>query len=388
MDPTSPIPLPLDLGTLRVIWWALLGVLLIGFAIMDGFDMGVGILVPFLSRDDNDKRLMINSVGPVWEGNQVWLILGAGAIFAAWPAIYAMAFSGFYLAMLVVLLSLICRPVAFKYRSKKDSHAWRRNWDLALFIGSFVPALIFGVAVGNAVQGVPFQYDSMLRMTYTGSFFGLLNPFAILCGLLSVSMLVTQGACYLVAKLEGGLQQRARFVARIGALLSVALFVLAYFAVREMVSGYVITSAVNANGPSNPLLKTVTVQAGAWMQHFQNFPALWAVPGMVIVGALGVLLLSGVGEGKLAMVASSLHVAGIVMTAGVGMFPFLLPSSTFPSQSLTVWDASSSQMTLFVMLCVALVFVPIILLYTGWVYRVLRGKVNMRTLMSFGDSAY
>ena len=176
------MPIPIDYETLRIIWWALLGILLIGFAIMDGFDLGTAILLPFMGRTDLERRMLINSVGPVWEGNQVWFILGGGAAFAAWPPLYAISFSGFYLAMLLVLLALILRPVAIKFRSKIDDDTWRTVCDIALFISGIVPALIFGVAFGNLLLGVPFHLDDELRAHYTGSFFGLLNPFALLCG--------------------------------------------------------------------------------------------------------------------------------------------------------------------------------------------------------------
>lgn len=186
--------MPLDYETLRIIWWVLLGTLLIGFAVMDGFDLGVAIWLPWLAKTDIDRRVLINSIAPTWEGNQVWFILGGGAIFAAWPALYALSFSGFYLAMLIVLLALILRPVGFKYRSKLPNAAWRSFWDKALFIGGFVPALIFGVAIGNVLQGVPFHFDESLRVFYTGTFLQLLNPFALLCGLVSVVMLAMHGA--------------------------------------------------------------------------------------------------------------------------------------------------------------------------------------------------
>ena len=171
--------IPFDYETLRVMWWVLLGVLLIGFAVMDGFDLGVAMWIPFLTRSEMERRILINSIAPTWEGNQVWFILGGGAIFAAWPALYALSFSGFYYAMLLVLLALILRPVGFKYRSKVDNSTWRTAWDIALFIGGFVPSLIFGVAMGNVLQGLPFHFDSSLRPFYTGSFFELLNPFGI-----------------------------------------------------------------------------------------------------------------------------------------------------------------------------------------------------------------
>src|ERR1700751_3165148 len=165
-----------DYATLRMIWWVVLGVLLIGFATTDGFDMGVGALLPFVAKTAAARRVAINTVGPVWEGNQVWFILGGGAIFAAWPALYAVSFSGFYLAMFAILFALILRPVAFKYRSKRESARWKAGWDWALFIGGFVPSLIFGVAVGNVLQGVPFRFDDDMRIYYEGSFFALLNP--------------------------------------------------------------------------------------------------------------------------------------------------------------------------------------------------------------------
>ncbi len=186
--------------TLRLIWWLLIGILLVGFAITDGFDLGTGILLPFAGKTDLERRVIINSIGPVWEGNQVWLILGGGAIFAAWPQLYAVSFSGFYLAMFVILVALIVRPVAFKFRSKREDPRWRARWDAALFVGGFVPALICGVAIGNVLQGVPFRFSPDMHIFYDGTFFALLNPFALLCGLVSVAMLVMHGATWLQAE--------------------------------------------------------------------------------------------------------------------------------------------------------------------------------------------
>lgn len=240
----------LDYETLRIIWWVLLGVLLIAFAAMDGFDLGVDILMPAVGKTDVERRIIINTIGPVWEGNQVWLILGGGAIFAAWPPLYAVSFSGFYLAMFLILFALILRPVGFKYRSKRDSVAWRRGWDWALFIGGFVPALIFGVAVGNVLQGIPFRLADDLQIFYEGSFFGLLNPFALLCGVLSVTMLCMHGASWLVLKTTGDIQARARSYGSIASLLTVALYVLAGVVSWFWISGYRITSTIVTDGPS------------------------------------------------------------------------------------------------------------------------------------------
>lgn len=367
----------LDYETLRVIWWLLLGVLLVGFAIMDGFDLGVAIWLPWFAKSDMERRILINTVGPTWEGNQVWFILGGGAIFAAWPDLYALSFSGFYLAMLVVLLSLILRPVGFKYRSKVDNSLWRSTWDWLLFIGGFVPALIFGVAVGNVLQGVPFYYDDSLRVMYTGTFLQLLNPYALCCGILSVLMLAMHGAFFMQIKTEGDLQQKARKGARYTALLMTLLFILMGFWTNQL-DGYVLKSILPHDGPSNPLHKEVAVQVGAWLINYKNIPVTILVPILSIICAWLAILLAK--KTLMAFTLSSLSVGALISTVGVSMFPFILPSSTQPNHSLMVWDSSSSQMTLFIMLIAAVIFVPIVLAYTTWVYHVLRGKVTEKTI--------
>ena len=366
----------LDYETLRVIWWLLLGVLLIGFAIMDGFDLGVATLLPFIGRTDTDRRVMINSIGPVWEGNQVWFILGGGAIFAAWPALYAVSFSGFYMAMFLVLAALILRPVGFKFRGKLPSKTWRNVWDTALFIGGFVPALIFGVAVGNVLQGVPFFFDDALRITYSGTFFGLLNPFALLCGLVSVAMLVMHGGVFIALKTEPPVASRASRAAMMAALAMVVLFLLAGVWIAYGIDGYAIAAGAAHDGPSNPLGKVVLAEPGAWLSNYHAQPWTMAVPALGVLGAVlaALLLKKGVPGG--AFIASAASVAGVIATVGVSMFPFLLPSSSEPGSSLTVWDASSSHLTLFIMLIATAIFIPIILAYTTWVFRVLRGKVT------------
>lgn len=378
--------MPLDYETLRVIWWLLLGILLIGFAVMDGFDLGVAMWLPWLGKTDMERRVLINSIAPTWEGNQVWFILGGGAIFAAWPALYALSFSGFYLAMLVVLLALILRPVGFKYRSKLDNPAWRDAWDKALFIGGFVPALIFGVAVGNVLQGVPFHYDESLRPFYTGTFLALLNPFALLCGLLSVSMLAMHGAFFLNVKTTGVVQQRALTAARYAAVVTVVLFILGGIYLHSGIDGYALTSAVAHDGPSNPFYKMVMKVPGAWFTNYSNYPIIMVIPLLGVLGALAALAIAS--WRVLAFVCSALSLVGIIATVGVSMFPFILPSSTNPAQSLLVWDSSSSQLTLFIMLIATVVFLPFVLLYTAWVYRVLRGKVTEETITRNHDTAY
>ncbi len=378
----------IDYETLRIIWWLLLGVLLIGFAVTDGFDLGVGTLLPFVAKTDTERRIAINSIGATWEGNQVWLILGGGAIFAAWPPLYAVSFSGFYLAMFAILLALILRPVAFKYRSKRNSAGWKAGWDWALFVGGFVPSLILGVAVGNVLQGVPFRFDGDMRIFYEGSFFALLNPYALLCGLLSVAMLVMHGAAWLLVKTDGVVAERARRFGMAAALVVIVLFALGGLFLWIGIDGYRIASAIDVEGPSNPLLKTVEHSAGAWLANYGNHPWMTIAPVLGFLGAAAALLAMLGRREVTVLLFSKLAIFGIISTVGLSMFPFILPSSLDPRSSLTVWDASSSHLTLFIMLVVAVIFLPIVLAYTAWVYRMLWGKVDEATVNDKGGHAY
>lgn len=377
-----------EYAILRLLWWAVLGVLLIGIAVMDGFDMGTAILMPFVGRTDMERRIVINTVGPVWEGNQVWLILGGGAIFAAWPPLYAVAFSGFYLAMLLLLCALILRPVGFKYRSKLDNPRWRSVWDWALFVGGLVPALVFGVAFGNVLQGVPFRFDDTLRMTYTGTLFGLFNPFALLCGLVSVAMLTMHGGTWLALKTQGAVRARAQQAAMGAALLTVVLFVQGGFWAARL-TGYALLSFPGTDAPSNPLNKVVAHQAGALMANYAAMPWTMAAPVLAVAAALLTALLVSLRRMRgLAFLCSFLSVAGVIATAGLSLFPFLLPSSIDPNSSLTVWDASSSRTTLMVMTVVTAVLLPIVLAYTAFVYRVLRGPVTQADIDADPHTSY
>ncbi|MDX7952347.1 cytochrome d ubiquinol oxidase subunit II [Lichenihabitans sp. Uapishka_5] len=368
--------IPLDYETLRVLWWLLLGILLIGFTLFDGYDLGVGALLPFVARKDDERRVLINLVGPTWEGNQVWLVLGGGAIFAAWPALYAVSFSGFYLAMIAILLALILRPVGFKFRGKVANPAWRSVWDWALFIGGFVPALIFGVAVGNVLRGVPFSFDETLRPSYAGSFFGLLTPFPLVCGFVSLAMCAIHGAVVIALRTTGITVERARAYGKLAALATLVLFALAGLWVAFGSLGFVVTSLQETAGPSNPLDKTVVPQSGAWMHNYAAHPWMILAPVLGFAGtALAWLGLNG-RAWFTALVGSSLTIVGVISTAGLSLFPFLLPSSSDPRASLTVWDASSSHLTLWTMLLATALFLPIILAYTAWVYRVMSGPVT------------
>lgn len=368
--------IPLDYETLRLIWWLLLGILLIGFAVMDGFDLGVATLLPAVARTDAERRLVLNVIGPVWEGNQVWLILGGGAIFAAFPPLYAVSFSGFYLAMFLILVALILRPVGFKFRSKVQDPTWRAVWDWALFVGGAVPALVFGVAMGNVLTGAPFHFDDSLRPIYTGNFLLLLKPFPVLCGLVSVAMLVMHGAGMLAMKTAGPVAQRARRYGSLAGVATAVLFVLAGVWIAYGVDGYSVIGQIDPAGPSNPLAKQVAQQPGAWMANYRAMPWTWLLPALGVLAALASAALLRGGRAVAGFLASGVAIAAIILTEGVAVFPFLLPSSTAPASGLTLWDASSSHLTLFIMLLATALFLPIVLAYTAWVYRVLRGKVG------------
>jgi cytochrome bd ubiquinol oxidase subunit II len=372
--------IPLDYETLRLIWWVLLGILLIGFAVMGGRDLGVGALLPFAARTDEERRVLLNLVGPTWEGNQVWLILGGGAIFAAFPPLYAVSFSGFYLAMIVILLAFILRPVGFKFRGKIKDPRWRATWDWSLFVGGLVPSLILGVAVGNVLLGAPFHLDDTMRAFYTGNFFQLLMPFALLCGLVSVGMIVTQGAAVIAGRTTGPLAERARTYGTIAALATIALFALGGVWVAFGVDGYAISSAVDGNAAINPLAKTVVLTRGGWLANYGLYPWMIVAPVLGFVGLVGAVLGLQARLRLPTLLASSLAIFGIITTAGLSLFPFLLPSATVPESSLTLWDASSSHLTLFVMLLATCFFLPIIFAYTAWVFRVMRGTVSTESL--------
>ncbi|MGO3345856.1 MAG: cytochrome d ubiquinol oxidase subunit II [Marinomonas sp.] len=378
----------MDYDVLKVIWWVLIGVLLVGFAITDGFDMGVGSLINVITRDDSERRIMINSMAPHWDGNQVWFITAGGALFAAWPVVYAASFSGFYLAMILTLAAMWFRPIGFDYRSKIDSPRWKRNWDLCIGFGSIVPPVIFGVAFGNLLQGVPFNFDEYLRVDYTGSFFALLNPFAILCGLVSLMMVVTQGGAWLQMKTEGDLHRRVRNATTITAILGAVLFVLAGVWLAYGIQGYVITSAIDGNQVLTPLMKTVEMQPGAWLANYNKVPLLMLAPVIGVLGMLIAAFASRINKGGLAFLGSSLGIAGIIVTAGGSMFPFLMPSSTFPNMSLTMWDATSSQHTMQIMFIAACIFVPIILCYTAWCYYVMFGRISKEHIEKNAHSLY
>jgi cytochrome d ubiquinol oxidase subunit II len=376
-----------DYETMRLIWWGLLGALLIGFAITGGFDLGVAILLPFLGKNDTERRVIINSVGATWEGNQVWFVTAGGALFAAWPVAYSVAFSGFYFALLLTLFALFLRPIGFDYRSKLPSQQWRSTWDIALFVGGLVPALIFGVAFGNLLKGVPFHFDNDMRIFYTGSFWALLNPFSLAAGVVSLSMIIMHGAVFLQIKTVGDINKRCKKTVTIFATLTLVVFALAGVWVAN-IDGYHISSEVLPNALSNPLAKIVNKETGLWFANYANCTMLWAIPSLAFVSGIVTILLSKIERPGLAFISSSLTLAAVILTAGVSMFPFLIPSSSVMNSSLTIWDASSSLATLKIMFWVTLIFLPIVITYTTWVFRILRGKITLEHIHQNDHTAY
>jgi len=369
-----------DYETLRLIWWLILGTLLIGFAIMDGFDLGIGATFRFLGRTDEERRALLESIEPVWEGNQVWFILAGGAVFAAWPLLYAASFSGLYLAMFVLLLALILRPVGFVFRNKIPDPRWRNACDWALLIGGAVPALLFGVAFGNLFLGLPFHFDELQRPIFTGGFFGLLHPFALLAGVVSLSMLIMHGSVYAALKVGEPMSGRAAALGRVAALVYAICFIAAGVWVASAIAGHQIVSQANVLGPSNPMTKHVAVIQGAWLGNYRAHGILWLAPAIALLAAGVTWGLLGARRPGVAFVSSCLTLAGTILTAGLALFPFLMPSSAQPDQGLTVWDASSSAPTLFLMLVIVAVFLPVVLAYTAWVFRVLRGRITLEEI--------
>jgi cytochrome d ubiquinol oxidase subunit II len=366
---------------LKVVWWILLGVLLMGLGVMVGTDMGVGTSLRYLGRSDDERRVALNIIGPHWDGNQVWFILGGGAIFAAWPLVYATAFSGLYVVMLVLLWSMIVRPLGFEYRSKIESARWRNGWDWCLFVSGFVPMLVFGAAIGNILQGVPYHFDWRLTSYYTGSFIALFNPFAILCGVLSVAMSVYMGSAIVAQRSDGEMQVRARRLAVLAGIVAVVLFTLGGIWL-SMLSGYQLVRSPDPALAQTPLQQQVTRADGAWLSNFRAYPILWFVPALSYLGMAGGILAVRGGRTLLGWWLGALGWIGILGTVGAAMFPFMMPSSSNPAHSLTVWNASSSQRTLAWMLGWTLLFMPLIVWYTSWAFWVMRGKVSVEHVRS------
>ena len=377
----------LDFETLRIIWWLLLGVLLIGFAILGGIDLGVATLLPYVSKQDIERRIVLNTIAPTWEGNQVWFILGGGAIFAAWPTVYAVTFSNFYFALLLILIALILRPVGLDFRSKIECPVWRKSWDIAINISGIVPSLVFGVAVGNVLQGIDFDLDEFMFIKNSTGFWALFSPFTLLCGVTSLSMIVSQGAAFLVLKTEADIQNRAKTILKITPILTLLLFIIGGWCISKM-NGFSIIGDLAHDASSDPHGKLVKMYPGAWLENYSKTPWFLTAPILGASGAIMTWILSLLRKYSLVIITNSLSILGIISTVGLSMFPFILPSKINYTASLTVWDASSSQTSLFIMLLAVIIFMPIILFYTSWAYKIMFGKVTEKNIKSKPHEVY
>jgi len=377
-----------DYETLRIVWWALLVFLICGFAVLDGFDLGIGLLLPFLGKTDDERRVMLNTVGPTWEGSQTWLVTLGGISFGAWSLVYATLFSGLYTGMLVLLFGLFLRPVGFDYRSKLADPRWRSAWDWALFFGGAVPAVVLSLAAGNLMLGLPFQLDADLRSLYTGGFWDLFQPFALLSVIVGVSLLCLHGAVFLHWRTEAALAQRARRVIVWSSLMFSVSFIAAGLWIAFGVEGYRITSIIDTDHIANPLAKTVVKTAGLWLANYSQYPGLLLAPALAVLGAGLVVLLSAKRYLGSAFLMSGLVVISVIVTAAGSMFPFIIPSSIVPASSLTVWDASASRYTLQLLFFATVLLMPIVLAYTVWVYRVMRGKITVADIQNNQHSLY
>ncbi len=327
---------------LTTIWFALIAILWIGYFVLEGFDFGVGILLPFLGRGDRERRALINTIGPVWDGNEVWVLVAGGATFAAFPEWYATLFSGFYLALFLILVALIVRGVAFEFRSKRPDPAWRSRWDLAIFVGSLLPAFLWGVAFANIVHGVPID----ARHQFTGDLFTLLNPYGLLGGLTLLALFLTHGAVFLALKTTGDLRRRANaWAGRLGLAAAV-----------------------------------VAVLFLAWTQVIRGGPASLALSVVAAVALVGALLANRLGREGWAFVGSAVTIAVAVASLFVGLFPNVMPSTLDAAYSLTTTNAASTPYTLTIMTWVAVVFTPLVLIYQGWTYWVFRRRVTVEQI--------
>ena len=365
----------LDYETLKLVWWLLIGVLLIGFAVTDGFDMGAVSLLKLVGKTDNERRVVLNTLGPHWDGNQVWFVTAGGAIFAAWPVVYAVAFSGLYWALLLVLFALFFRPVGFEYRSKIEARRWRDNWDWLMTAGSAIPALVFGVAFGNLFLGLPFELDDYMRSQYYGSFWQLLNPFSLLCGIVSLSMLMMHGGAFLQMRTQAELRARVRLATMIASGVTGLCFMIAGWWLSGM-EGFLLAQMPDSGVLMTPLMKHVELVEGGWLNNYSLYPLTLLFPLAAVVSLFLTTGMSALNKSGWAFFFSSVAVACIICTAGFSLFPFIFPSSINPIHSLSVWDSVSSEKTLGVMFVVAIIFVPIILSYTLWGYYKMWGRLG------------
>lgn len=362
-----------DYETLRLIWWAFSGLIIIIFALTCGFDLGIGMLLLFLGKNDEERQLIIHAIEPTWYGNQVWFTLSASILFAVWPIVFAVSLQCLYLVLLLLLCALFLRPLGFAYRSKLSRKRWRTSWDWVLFLASVTSAFICGIIFGNLLVGLPFYIENDMRIIYSGDFLALFNPFSLLAGFISLCMFIAHGAAYMQIKTVGRINKRAKQLTAIFTFLTLTLFAWAGDWVFS-IEGYHITSGVFPNAISNPIEKTVKQGAGLWLDNYGHQPSLWALPASAFIAGFFTIFMTKTNRSDRAFMSSCMTIAAIILIAGGSMFPFIIPSSISLSSSLTIWDSSASLATLHFMFWVTVILLPIILIYTRWVFRVIKGK--------------
>ena len=363
---------------LKIAWWLIIGGVLMVYAATAGFDAGVTMYMPFL-RSETDRRIVLNTSAPTWDGNLTWIVFGGGGIFVVWPVVYSTAFSGMYSALLLILFSLFLRPPSYEYRNKIDSDTWRKCCDWGLFISGVVPVFVFGVAFGNCFLGFPYYFDPHTYQSfYTGSLFDLLNPYGLLSGCVSVLMVFMHGSVYLQRRTEGSLRKLAlKMHIRSAILLLIAFTASGLLLMYKLVGYKLMASAVIPT--EQPLNNIVTSGVGYWIQTYDQYPWKYLAPIAAYAGILESLWAAYYGWYATAFWASCFAIGGIVGTAGATLFPFLMPSSTHPNQSLTVWNSASSQYALNVMLYLGVVLLIIIVAYKIFAYSTIWGKKSTFT---------
>jgi cytochrome d ubiquinol oxidase subunit II len=377
----------LDYEFLKIIWWVLIGIVLVVYATTAGYDSGVTMIMPFLRRED-ERRVMLNTSAPTWDGNQTWIVFAGGGLFVVWPVVYSTAFSGMYAALLCILWSLFFRPPGYDYRSKLPHMAWRRFWDFGLFISSVVPVFMFGLIFGNCFLGMPFHFDHVtFRAFFTRGFAELFSPFAVLCGFVSLAMILMHGSSFTMRRTEGSLRAMARKLHFVFSILLLISFTWTGYWVTYHIAGYqLISSPVHPT--LHPLDNVVTQQVGAWVLNYDKYPWKYFGPIFSYVGIFASLWANYVRWVAFCFWASAFAIGGLIVTAGSTLFPFIMPSSTYPDESLTVWNSTSSQYALNLMLYVGVVLLLAILAYKIYTFHAIWSKKATITVKDLHDNEH
>ncbi|QJC38547.1 cytochrome d ubiquinol oxidase subunit II [Enterobacteriaceae endosymbiont of Donacia fulgens] len=375
---------------LCLIWSIIIGVLITGFIITDGLDMGVGILLFIIGKNNIERRIMINTIAPHWDGNQVWLITTGGALFAAWPIVYATIFSHFYIMMILLLISLFLRPVGFEYRSKVKNKIWQKICDLCISIGSIIPPAIIGIILSNILKGIPFYIDNYYHIHSQGDFFKLFNLSSIIISFTTIVLIVNHAAAYLQIRIKDtNINNRLKKILKFSSILLLIFFILSFINILFFMKGYKINSFIHKE--TNLFYEKnyhIIYKKKAWISNFQNHKYLFLIPLLSIILPFLTMLSSIYKKLLITLICSSLTIISINLSIGIIMFPFILPSNINYNQSLTIWNATSSQLTLNIMLYIVIIFMPIVLFYTFWCYKKMFFYLNKEKIKKKSDFYY